>query len=49
MAENALKESGWPVDVLTGKPSFSVGNNKRHVDNDRGENRDESARECWLR
>lgn len=49
MAENALMESGWPVEVLKEMSSFSAGKNKRHVDNDRGKNRDENARECWFR
>lgn len=31
MAESALKQSEWPVEVLTGRSSFLVGDNERHV------------------
>lgn len=31
IAERALKESGWPVEVLTGRCSFLVGDNERHA------------------
>ncbi|KAG6359540.1 hypothetical protein INS49_013061 [Diaporthe citri] len=30
-AEKGLKESGWPIEVLTGRYSFLVGDNERHV------------------
>lgn len=37
IAERALKESGWPVEVLTGRHSFLVGDNDRHVDYNRSQ------------
>lgn len=46
MEEKDLKDSGWSVEVLTGRSSFLVGDNERQVDTDRGESRDENARDC---
>ena len=31
IAERALKQAGWPTDVLTGELAFNVGDNDRNV------------------
>lgn len=42
MAESALKQSEWPVEVLTGRSSFLVGDNERHVDCAGSQDQDEN-------